>query len=161
MDMMINYAKVALAGGSVILSYLFGEWSVLLATLIFFVSFDYITGVTAAAYKGKLNAQVGFWGIPKKIIIFGIVAISYQIDMVYLELMGSAIAIGELNVSVMGATILYYLFNEFISINENLGKMGMDIPKPLKKAIELFQTKSYYEDKQEKIKSNEEVKRNG
>ncbi|WP_416149439.1 holin family protein [Salipaludibacillus sp. HK11] len=157
MDMVINYSKVALAGGSVVLSYLFGEWSVLLATLIFFVSFDYVSGVTAAAYKGKLNAQVGFWGIPKKIMIFGLVAIAYQIDMVYMELMGSAIAIGDLNVSVMGATILYYLFNEFISITENLGEMGMNVPTPLKKAIEMFQSKSYYDDRNER-KSKEEVK---
>ncbi|MGJ9381818.1 phage holin family protein [Salipaludibacillus sp. CF4.18] len=152
---LINYAKVITAGGAFVLSYLFGEWSVLLGTLIFFVSFDYVSGVTAAAYKGKLNAQVGFWGIPKKIMIFGLVAISYQIDMVYLELMGSSIAIGDLNVSVMGATILYYLVNEFISITENLGKMGMKVPTPLEKAIEVFQSKSYYQDKQDQ-KGDEE-----
>lgn len=149
MDMFINYAKVGTAGGAFILSYLFGEWSVLLGTLIFFVSFDFISGVTAAGYKGELSAKVGFWGIPKKLMIFGLVAIAYQIDMVYLELMGSSISIGDLNVSVMGATILYYLVNEFISITENLGKMGMRVPTPLQKTIDIFQSKSYYEDKQE------------
>ncbi|WP_062513912.1 holin family protein [Halobacillus sp. KGW1] len=147
MDMIINSAKTITMGAAVVLSYLFGEWSVLLGALIFFVTFDYVTGVVAAGYEGKLNARVGFWGIPKKIMIFGLVAIAHTIDNVYLEQIGQPLAIGEFQISVMAATILYYLVNEFISITENLGKMGMPVPTPLQKAIEAFRDSSYKQDR--------------
>ena len=147
MDMIINSAKGLTAGASIILSYFFGEWSVLLGALILFVTFDYITGVIAAGYAGKLNAQVGFWGIPKKILIFGMVAIAHAIDKVYIDQIGEPIAVGQFQLSVMAATVIYYLFNEFISITENLGKMGMGIPTPLQKAISAFKEDSYKKDK--------------
>ncbi|MFD2705449.1 phage holin family protein [Salibacterium lacus] len=147
MDMMINYAKGITAAVSVVFSYLFGGWSVLLGALLFFVTLDYVSGVVAAGYKGKLNAQVGFWGIPKKIMIFALVAVGHVIDVVYLDQMGEPLAIGELQVSVMAATIIYYLVNEFISISENLGRLGMPVPKPLKKAIELFKDDEYLNNK--------------
>lgn len=149
MEMAINYAKTGTASISIVLSYLFGDWSVLLGALIFFVTFDFLSGITAAAYRGKLEARVGFWGIPKKIMIFGLVAIAYRVDLIYLELMGSSIQIGELNLSVMGATILYYLVIELISIAENVGKIGNDFPTPLKKVLEMFKTKSYYDERNE------------
>ncbi|GGC97864.1 phage holin family protein [Pontibacillus salipaludis] len=122
---------------------MFGEWSVLLGALICFVTFDYLSGVIAAWHQGKLNAQVGFWGIPKKVMIFGMVAIAHVVDKVYLDQIGEPLAIGEFQVSVMAAMILYYLFNEFVSITENLGKMGMPVPAPLKKAIEAFKDNAY------------------
>lgn len=138
MDMAINYTKGLTAALAVVFSFLFGEWSALLAGLIFFVTFDYFTGVLAAGYEGRLNARVGFWGIPKKIMVFGMVAIAHIIDVVYMDLTGGPIAIGEFQVSVMAATVIYYLVNEFISISENLGRLGMPVPEPLRKAIELF-----------------------
>lgn len=147
MDMIINSAKTLTLGLSVVFSYLFGGWTVLLGALIFFVTFDYVTGVIAAGYEGKLNARVGFWGIPKKIMVFGMVAIAHVIDQVYLEQIGEPLALGEFQVSVMAATILYYLVNEFISITENLGKMGMPVPGPMKKAIEAFKDSSYNNNK--------------
>ncbi len=143
MEMILNYGKMLTAAVSVVASYLFGGWSHLLIALIIFVSFDYVTGVVAAGYEGKLNARVGFWGIPKKIMIFGLVAIAHIIDVVYLDQIGEPLAVGELQFSVMAATVLYYLVNEFISISENLGRLGMPVPGPLKKAIELFKDKAY------------------
>ena len=118
----------------------------LLGALIFFVTFDYVTGVVAAGYEGKLNARVGFWGIPKKIMIFGLVAVAHIIDKVYIDQIGEPIMIGQFHLSVMAATIIYYLVNEFISITENLGKLGMSVPLPLQKAIEAFKGHSYSND---------------
>ncbi|SDJ75946.1 phage holin family protein [Salimicrobium halophilum] len=149
MDVMMNTAKAGTMGASFFISYLFGEWSVLLGALLFFVSFDFVSGLMAAWHNNNVRAEVGFWGIPKKVMIFGVVALAHIFDKVYLDQIGEPLAIGEFQVSVMAATILYYLVNEFISITENLGKMGMPVPAPLKKAVEAFKDDDYSYGKKE------------
>ncbi|GAK01523.1 holin family protein [Geomicrobium sp. JCM 19055] len=126
---------------------MFGGWSVLIGALILFITFDYLTGIAAAFYRGELNPRVGFWGIPKKVFIFGVVALAHMIDKVYIDQMGDPLVFGEFEISVMVATIIYYLFNEFISICENLGRMDMNVPIPLAKAMDILKGQSYYEDK--------------
>ncbi|WP_163538330.1 phage holin family protein [Gracilibacillus sp. YIM 98692] len=143
MEMVINQAKAATAVVAFIFSYLFGGWSQLLIALLIFITFDYITGLVAAGREGKVKSKVGLYGITKKVLIFGIVAIAGMLDKVYLEQFGESLVIGEWELSVMSATILYYLVNEFISISENLGRIGMPIPTPLKRAIEIFKDESY------------------
>ncbi|EZH67877.1 hypothetical protein DH09_08100 [Bacillaceae bacterium JMAK1] len=141
----VSNVKPAMALISLVMSFLFGGWSILIGALIFFVSFDYLTGVISAGYRGELNARVGFWGIPKKIMIFGVVAIAHIIDQVYLDQLDYPLTIGELDISVMSAAIIYYLFNELISITENLGKMGLTMPVPVLRAVDIFKGTSYYE----------------
>jgi toxin secretion/phage lysis holin len=138
MEMIINSGKAVTGVISIGFSYLFGGWSALLVTLIAFVAFDYITGLIAAGYKGELNSRVGLYGIARKVLIFCLVAIAGLVDHVIAEQLGNAFAIGEFNLSVATATILFYLVNEFISISENLGKLDVYVPPALKKAIALF-----------------------
>ncbi|MCM3487910.1 phage holin family protein [Alkalihalophilus marmarensis] len=134
----INVAKASVGFGAGVISFLWGEWSVFLTALIFFVTFDWITGLVAAWRNDELSAVEGFWGIARKFMIFGIVALAFQIDIIYTELAGDPLSIGEFHLSVVGASVLYYLVNELISIAENLGKIGMRLPSPLMKAIKLF-----------------------
>ncbi|MDQ0158950.1 phage holin family protein [Alkalibacillus salilacus] len=137
----VNNAKMMTAGIAVVLSWLFGEWSILLGALIFFVSFDFLTGILASGYEGKLKADVAFWGIPKKIMIFGLVAAAQIIDQVYLFQIGNPIVVGQMELSVMAATIFYYLVTEFISVSENLGRLNVPVPPPLRKSINFFKQK--------------------
>ncbi|ENH96893.1 phage holin [Gracilibacillus halophilus YIM-C55.5] len=134
MDMAINSPKAIIGVVAFCFSYLFGGWSHLLIALVVFVTFDYITGLVAVGTEGKIKSQVGFWGIPKKILIFGLVAMAGMVDKVYVDLVGESINIGGYELSVMSATMV----NEFISISKNLGRLGMPVPSPLKKAIEIF-----------------------
>ena len=62
-----------------VVGYLWG-WSPLLAILLVFVVLDYVSGMMAAFTEGKLNSSIGFRSIPKKIMIFVIVAITHLID---------------------------------------------------------------------------------
>ena len=48
---------VAITGSLV--TYLFGGWSALIQILVTFVVIDYVTGVLAAAYHGKLDSNIG------------------------------------------------------------------------------------------------------
>ena len=128
---MDSVVKTGIAVAGSIASYLFGGWSSLLSILLTFVVIDYITGVSAAAKEGKLNSEVGAWGIVKKVSIFAIVAIAHLIDR----------ALGDSHL-FRDAAIFFYLANELISVLENIGRLGAPIPPGLKQAIEILRGKS-------------------
>lgn len=119
---------VAIAGAAA--SYFFGGWSSLLSILLTFVVLDYVSGVAAAAKEGKLRSDVGLWGIAKKVMIFGIVAVAHLIDS----------ALGELHV-FRDAAIFFYLANELLSLTENAGRLGAPIPPLVRQAVEVLRGK--------------------
>ena len=120
---------IAAAGGAAI-SFLYGGWSALLSILLTFVVLDYTSGVLAAGKEGKLNSEVGLWGIPKKVAIFAIVAVAHLVDS----------ALGDAHL-FRDAAIFFYLANELLSIIENIGRMGVPIPGKLKGAVEVLRGK--------------------
>ncbi|EXY05071.1 phage holin family protein [Bacillus thuringiensis] len=105
--------------------YFFGGWDVLLKILVTMVAIDYITGMIAAGYNGELKSKIGFKGIAKKVVLFLLVGVATQLDIVF----GSNSAIRE-------ATIFFFVGNELVSISENAGRMGIPLPQPLINAIE-------------------------
>jgi toxin secretion/phage lysis holin len=116
----------SLAGSAV--SFLVGGVDSLVIILLCFVAVDYATGIIASAMEGKLSSQVGFRGIVRKLLIFVLVAVSHLLDTV----------IGWDNHLIRDTIIFFYIANEFISIVENAGRVGVPIPTVLRKAIELF-----------------------
>lgn len=126
----IIYKTGAAAVGAVV-GYLFGGWSELLGILLAFVVMDYVTGVLAASKEGTLRSAVGFKRIPKKVMIFVLVAVGHLIDR----------AVGT-NGLFRDATVFFYLANELLSIIENAGRMGLPVPEQIKQAVEVLQGKS-------------------
>ncbi len=120
---------VAAIGGS-LATYLFGGWSALIQILVAFVVIDYVTGVLAAAYHGKLDSNIGLKGIAKKVFIFVIVACGHFVDG----------AMGTNNI-VRDAAIYFYIANELISILENAGAIGLPVPDVLKNSIDRLKSK--------------------
>lgn len=129
MDWSTVYKTVA-AGGGAAASYLLGGWSALLGVLLAFVVIDYISGVLASAVEGKLSSSVGMIGIAKKVFIFCMVAVAHLVD----------VAIGNGDI-VRDATIFFYLANELVSILENSGRIGLPVPEPIKRAVEVLRSK--------------------
>ena len=127
---MENLIKTGIAVGGAAASYLFGGWSHLLTILLTFVVLDYITGVAAAAKEGKLNSEVGAWGIVRKVGIFVIVAIAHLVDR----------ALGDAHL-FRDAAIFFYLANELLSMIENTGRLGAPIPPALQRAVEVLRGK--------------------
>lgn len=128
---MENVIKTIIAVSGAAASFLFGGWSSLLSILLTFVVIDYISGVVAAGKEGKLSSEVGLWGIPKKVAIFGVVAVAHLIDT----------ALGDAHL-FRDAAIFFYLANEVLSITENLGRFGVPIPDKLKNAVDILNGKS-------------------
>lgn len=117
---------------------LFGGWDAGLATLIIFMSIDYITGlVVAGVFKnsaktlnGALESKAGWKGLCRKGTTLLIVLVACRLDLV----LGSNY--------IRDAVIIGFVLNETISIIENVGLMGVDLPPVLIKAIEILRNKT-------------------
>ncbi|MPW26268.1 holin [Alkalibaculum sp. M08DMB] len=114
-----------------------GGWDMALQTLVFFMVIDYLTGLVVAGVfnnstktvNGKLESRAGFKGLFRKGMTLLIVFVAAQLDL----LTGTQF--------IRNAVIIAYVVNEAISIVENAGYMGIDIPAPLSKAIESLNNK--------------------
>lgn len=114
-----------------------GGLDIPMQTLLIFMGLDYLTGLLVAGVfkkspkteKGALDSKAGFLGLLKKSVILLAVLVANRLDAVLATSF------------VEDAVILAYLFNESISLIENFGLMGVYIPEPLKKAIELLKGK--------------------
>lgn len=119
--MEIRVAFVAIAAGA---GELLGGYDQFLHALILFVAIDYVTGVLRAAFEKKLSSQVGGWGIIKKVVLFCVVAVANELDVI----------IGTDHL-IRLATIAFFLSNEGISLLENIAALGVPIPPKLMQTL--------------------------
>ncbi len=73
--------KIILGGIITAVSGFLGGMDGIMYALITFVSIDYVTGVMAAAKKKELSSEVGFWGTPRKVCVFGLVGVAHLVDV--------------------------------------------------------------------------------
>lgn len=111
-------------------TYFFGGWSGVLGVLLVFVILDYLTGIAAAGMSGKLESNVGIFGIARKVFIFAMVSVAHLVDGVLGD--------GHL---FRDAVAFFYIANELLSIIENGGKLGAPIPPVIRQAIEVLKGK--------------------
>ena len=79
---MENAMKFAIGIGGGLASFLWGGWSTLVQTLVFFIFLDYVLAFIVAGAYGKLSSKKGFIGIAKKVAILVLVAVAYQVDKI-------------------------------------------------------------------------------
>jgi len=114
-----------------------GGWDASLQALLIFMAIDYITGIIVAGVfnrskkseTGALNSNSGFKGIVKKGVQLFIVLIGYQLDNV----LGTNF--------IRNCVIFAIIANELVSIMENVGLMGIQLPPVLTKAFDIFTEK--------------------
>ena len=129
MDSIVTWFKLLCGAVAGLLSYVFGGLDMLFSALLVCIAADYITGVLAALYEKKLNSEVGFRGILKKVVILLIVVLSHMIE--------TAAGIAGIRDLVIG----FYIANEGISILENAGRMNVPIAKGLSSVLEQLKGK--------------------
>ena len=133
-------AVCGIAGG--FLAQLFGGWDASMATLLMFMTIDYITGLIVAGVfhaspkseGGALESRAGWKGLIRKGCTLLFVLIAARLDMV----MGTTM--------IRDGVIIGFLLNELISIVENAGLMGIPLPAALTSAIELLKKKEETKD---------------
>lgn len=123
--------------GSVIAS-LFGGWDAALVTLVIFMAIDYVTGLLVAGVfhnsgkteNGALESKAGWKGLCRKCITLLMVLVATCLDLVT----GTNF--------IRDAVVIAFIANETISIVENAGLMGINIPPAITSAIEVLKKKS-------------------
>lgn len=110
-----------------------GGWDVPLQTLLVFSAVDLMSGmIVAAAFQnsrksadGSVHGKILLKGVMKKLVMLIAVGISAFLD----RLMNTPSVCRT-------AMIMFFIGNEGLSICENIGLMGIPIPKFLKKSLE-------------------------
>ena len=118
-----NFISVigGLVGGFIVS--LFGGWDVMLYTILLFAILDYFTGILKAVYKKELSSAIGFKGIVKKIMVFVVIAVAYNVQ----RMTGDTIPLREI-------VIVFFICNEALSILENAAEF-INIPQQLKDVL--------------------------
>lgn len=131
---------------------LLGGFDSLLQLLIFVMIADYITGlicgvvgVSGKTAGGKLSSKIMARGIAKKVSILIIVALANMMDI-------NIFHSGEL---LRDICIYAFIANESLSLIENVGLIGVPIPKKLKDTIEILSDK-YMDDEDMEDNENED-----
>lgn len=128
------FYTIVLSIGSAV-SYFIGGVDTMFVVLCVFLLIDYVSGIIVASVfkkstkteSGKLNSMVSFKGLCKKLFVVILVGVAHLLDIV-------------LDTSfIRGGVVVAFISNETISIIENAGLMGIPIPAPLQKAIDILQ----------------------
>lgn len=130
-------------GGSIgaVVSFLYGgDAKQVLTWLLIFILVDYASGTIAAIKLHSWSSKYGCWGIAKKCLILGLVAMCHGIDT--LNPASEAISLRDICAFAFSA-------NEFGSILENIDRCGWGdmIPAPVRKAFASMRDKDFSEKK--------------
>lgn len=110
--------------------YLVGGIDIAMKSLLIVIVIDYITGVMSAIYNKNLNSNIGLKGILKKFSYLIIVSLSVILDRI----------VGDTG-AIRTVVIYFFVANDGISIVENIGKMGVPLPKKLTEVLEQLRNK--------------------
>lgn len=123
--------------------------------LIAVMSIDYVTGLICGAMgksekteNGYLKSHEAFKGLLKKALILLVVLLAALLDMAVSK--GAGIQFE----AVMGATCLWFIASEGLSILENVARMGVPVPKILLKLLEIMKSKGDAPDEKPEEEAN-------
>ena len=140
---------LAAAGGAV--ASFFINMPPLVWILIAVMTIDYVTGLICGAMgksqkteTGYLASHAAFLGLLKKALILSVVLLAALLDQAVSN--GAGIQFE----AVMGATCLWFIASEGLSILENVASMGVPVPKILLKLLEVMRSKGDTQDAEEK-----------
>lgn len=144
-------ATLACTAGAVgsAIAYLLGGWETAIQTLVVFMVIDYVTGIMLAILNkssktetGGLSSKAGLRGILKKTGMLIVVIVANRLDV----LAGTQV--------IRNGCIIILIANEGLSIIENLGVMGVPVPKILINFIEALKNKDEHTEEPDSDEEN-------
>ena len=122
-----TFVKWLCAEAFALASLLWGGLDGLMTALLIAMALDLVTGLIVGGITHKLNSEVCFRGLAKKMLILVMVALGNALD---------AYVLGGETAVCRSAVIGFYAANEGLSILENAGRLGMPLPKKLRQMLE-------------------------
>lgn len=133
--------EILAAIGGAVVSF-FTTMPPLVYILIGVMSIDYVTGLICGAMGKSKKTETGYlasheaWkGLLKKGVILLVVLLANLLDIAVSK--GAGITVE----AVMGATCLWFIASEGLSILENVASMGVPVPKILIRMLEIMREK--------------------
>lgn len=127
--------QAAFSAALAMLTAYFGIVAVPITVLVVAMAIDYGTGMAAAWKQSELSSKKGVIGIVKKIGYLALVCVGMLVDwLIYCGLQAVNVNIGYTFFFGVLVTI-WLIINELISILENLGTIGVPLPKFLVKVV--------------------------
>ena len=128
-------AGLGLAGSYV--ASLYGGWNAALTTLLIFMGIDYFSGLIVAGVfhsspkskSGALESRAGLKGLLRKGMCLLVVLVAARLDL----MIGGQF--------IRDGVVIAFVTNEALSIIENMGLMGVEMPEPLTRAIEVLKNR--------------------
>jgi len=130
---MENFIKPTISFVGGIISWLVGGWGLLLTVLLILNILDFITGT--AANWGAISSYRGYKGVIKKGMMWVWIVVA---NLIYMVLLNLGYSIGQV---IPDGVALLFILNELVSLGENSAKLGLDMPAPIKRALEIFNAK--------------------
>lgn len=128
---------LAAAAGAVIS--FFTGLPVIMWVLIGVMSLDFVTGLITGAMGvssktegGRLSSRAAFEGLMRKVMVLLVVLLAVLLDLAVQT--GAGVSFS----AVTGATCLWFIASEGVSILENAAHMGLPVPEVLAKALEVM-----------------------
>lgn len=131
------YKGIAAAMGAVIS--VFAGVPAMMWVLIGVMTLDYITGLMTGAMGvsdktegGRLSSRAAYEGLLRKVMVLVVVLLAVFLDLAVQ--VGAGVSFS----AVTGATCLWFVASEGVSVLENAALMGLPIPQVLIRALEIM-----------------------
>lgn len=114
-----------IGGGFSGVSFLMGGFDNLILSLVIFMTLDYITGLMVGFQTKTLSSNIGFKGLMKKTAMLFAVIVAVQLDGLF----------GNEGQFMRYAMVMYLIGLEGVSLIENFGHLGFNVPKQISDAF--------------------------
>lgn len=108
-----------------------GGWDRGLQALVYCMILDYALGLLGAIKNKRVDSEVMFWGGIRKGIILAVVSLAVILDGL----------VGNKAPLFRTMAVYFYVGREGLSITENLGVLGVPLPKGLRRVLTQLQEK--------------------
>ena len=133
---MHTVVKISAAAAGAVISFFTGL-PVIMWVLIGVMTLDYVTGLITGAMGvsnktdgGRLSSRAAFMGLMRKVMVLLVVLLAVLLDLAVQT--GAGVSFS----AVTGATCMWFIASEGVSILENAALMGLPIPEVLTRALE-------------------------
>ena len=133
---MNTVVKISAAAAGAVISFFTGL-PVIMWVLIGVMTLDYVTGLITGAMGvsnktdgGRLSSRAAFMGLMRRVMVLLVVLLAVLLDLAVQT--GAGVSFS----AVTGATCMWFIASEGVSILENAALMGLPIPEVLTRALE-------------------------